>query len=277
MTALNKEWTESDLSGQMTYTELVYPLSSVVDTATITELAPGPPAAESWVFESSNGAADAPKTFTVEQGDGVVRSHKFVNGIVTSFGMSFSRDGTELSGSMLGKALQDNITLTASPTAIELVPVLPTQVSVFLDPTSAALGTTKLTRFVSAEWRLNDRFGPLWVLDAAQSSFVTHLETEPTCEVEVMVEADAQGMALLDHLRTGATQYLRILAEGATITGAHKYKLQIDTAIKVNAVGNFSDEDGLYAISFTATAAFDPAWATGRAFLITVVNKQTAL
>ena len=36
---------------------------------------------------------------------------------------------------------------------------------------------------------MSDRFGPLWVLNSANDSFVATLETEPTAEVAVMVEA----------------------------------------------------------------------------------------
>jgi hypothetical protein len=43
----------------------------------------------------------------------------------------------------------------------------------------------------------------------------------------------------------------------------------------VSDVGNFSDEDGVYAIEWTFDMVHDGTW--GKAFTVAVVNKVTAL
>jgi len=269
LAALGKEWTEASVGGGLTYTEIIYPLSSVLKAVT-----PTGTTAKTWTFSPATSAADTVKTFTVEQGSSE-RAHKFTYGLFTSLGMKFSRDGSDLSGDMMGSALTDGITLTSSPTSIALTPVLPTQVSVYLADTAAGLdGATALTRAISAEWNISDRFGPVWVLNGS-TTWAAFVETEPKLEVKLMVEADAEGMGLLTTMRSGATKFVRIEAIGAVIAGADTYQLTVDTACKVTDVDPFSDEDGVFAIGWTMTGFHDSTW--GKATEVVVVNEIAAL
>lgn len=276
LSTLGKEWTEASISGRATYTELQYVLSSVMNTAVITAGTTTATGSHTWVFSPSNTADDVAKTFTVEHGSGV-RADRFTYGLITEMGLSFSRSNIEISGSMMGRALVDGITLTANPTSLPLVPILPTQVSVYLDNTFGALGTTKLTRLISGDFSLGGRYGPVWVLDAANPSFVNHVETEPDLTTTLTLQADSQGMALLDRMRDGATRFLRIEAIGALVPGATtaNYKFTLDMAVKISDTGGFSDADGVYAIEFTALGVFDGAW--GKTVQVTLVNDQAAL
>lgn len=273
LTALSKEWVEASITGRPTYTELVYVLSSVLTTGVTTAPEAG---VTEWVFSPSTTADDDPVTFTVEHGSGV-RADRFAYGLITEMGLAFSRNGIELSGSMLGRALEDPFTMTADGvTSPPLVPVLPTQVSVYLDNTAAGLGTTKMTRMISANFNIGSRFGPVWVLDAAQPSFVNHIETEPDLNVAMVLQADAQGMALLGTMRAGDTKFLRIEAEGGNIGATTvPYRLTLDVAVKISDTGGFSDQDGVYAIEFTGLGVNDATW--GRALRATVVNDVAAL
>lgn len=273
LSTLGKEWAEASISGRAVYTELQYIFSSVINTAVTSSPAAG---VTQWVFTPSTRADDVPKTFTVEHGSGV-RADRFAYGLVTEMGMSFSRSAIEVSGSMMARAIEDGITMTsAGVTALPLVPVLPTQVSVYLDDTAAALGTTKLTRLISGEFSLGSRFGPVWVLDAANPSFVNHIETEPDLSATLTLQADTQGMGLLPVLRSGDTKFLRIEAIGGEIgsTGEY-YRLAIDLAGKISDTGGFSDQDGVYAIEFSLLGVHDGVW--DKAMQVTLVNDQATL
>ena len=276
LSTLGKEWVEAAISGRLTYTEIVYALSSVMTAGVVTDVGTEATKAKQWVFSPSTRDDDAPKTFTVEHGSGV-RADRFTYGLITELGITFNRDAIEVSGSMMGRALQDGITLTPSGvTSVPLVPVLPTQVSVYLDDTAAALGTTKMTRMISGEFSLGSRFGPVWVLDAANPSFVNHVETEPDLTNTMMLQADSQGMGLLQTLREGATKFLRIEAIGGEVgeTGEN-YRFTLDLALKISDTGGFSDEDGVYAVEFTGLGVHDGVWA--KALQVTVVNDLAAL
>jgi hypothetical protein len=71
-----------------------------------------------------------------------------------ALGKAFGVDAKLISREM-GKALQDGITMTATPTAITLVPVLPTQVSVYAADTQAGLaGAAELDRVLDAKFSI---------------------------------------------------------------------------------------------------------------------------
>lgn len=273
VTALGKEWTEAPLSGVPTYTEIVYPLSSVLGTAVI-DTPVGGTASRTWTFTPSTTVDDAPKTFTIEMGS-AVRAHRITYGIVDNFILNFDRDDTSLSGSVLGRRIEDGITLTPTPTEVALVPAIGAQFSVYMDSTSGGLGTTKLLRVLNGSFKIQNRFGPLWVVDAAQASWVTHLELEPTLEFEMTVEADAAGMGLLSNMRAGDTRFFRIAAAGPIIEGALSYQIIIDFAGKVGEINDFSDEEGVYAIKYVIAGVHDGTW--GKSMQVIVQNNLTAL
>lgn len=275
LTTLGKEWTEFGITGRGSFTEIIYLLSSCVNTGVVTTPAGGT-TSRKWVFTPSSSADDTPKTYTTEHGSSV-RADRAAYTLVTEMGMSFSRDAIEVSGSAIGKALEDNVVLTpaGSVTAVPLVPIVPTQVTVYLDTTSAGLGTTKLTRAISADFNLGSRFGPVWVLDAANPSFVNHIETEPDLTCNLLLQADSQGMGLLAQLRDGSTRFLRIEAVGTNIEATINYKFTLDMAVKVADTGGFSDADGVYAVEFNFVGVHDSTW--GKAVEFSVINTLTAL
>lgn len=270
----NKEWVEADLSGVGSYSELLWLLAScLVNPAAPTTV---DTTARLWTFEPAASAEDTVKTLTVEQG-GVVRAHKFNYGLVSELGLNFSRDGVEVSGTMIGQRLSDGITMTATPTTPPETPMLATDLDVYLDSTSVGLGTTKLTRVLSVEWSLGDRFNPVWVLNSANNSYVAHVESEPTFEITVVQEADAEGMQQLTQLRSGGTKFLRISAVSPTLAGAAtaKYQLFLDQAVKISDMGDFSNEDGVYAVEWQFTGVYDGGW--GKALSAKLQNKETTL
>ena len=83
-------------------------------------------------------------------------------------------------------------------------------------------------------------------------------------------------MALLPIMRTGATKYIRIEATGAVIgAGPATNKITIDTACKVTDVGDFSDQDKIYAIEYTLQGFHDSV--LGGATKAVVINSLAAL
>lgn len=270
-----KEWVEAKIAGAMTYTDIVYLLSSVLKTATVTQIIPSTGLAYRWVFAPSSTGPDTVKTLTVEQGSSV-RAHRFPYGLVTELSGKWSRKGVELSGSMIGQRIEDNVTITASPTEIALVPVLPTHVDVILADSAAGLDAgTPLSRALAVEWSIGDRYNPIWPLRSNQNSFAGHVESEPKLTAKLLVGADAEGMALLTTMRAGATKFLRIKSQGDLIETGNYYLLQFDTAVKVSEPSEYKDEDGLFAIEWSLDGSDDATW--GKALEVTAVNRLSAL
>lgn len=279
LVTLNRESVTANLNGAPTYDELVYPLSSVLVSTTPTQPdATGAPSVYLWTFSPSSTAADTIDTFTIEQGDSS-RAHRFAHGTVTELGLDISRDGIELSGTMIGTRLEDGVTLTASPTTVPLVPVLPNQIDVYMDDTAAGLGTTKLASGAgpafSANVTVGDRHGPVWPLDSSETSFAQTVETEPSGTLELTLEADATAMGLLTTLRAGDSKFVRIKATGDTIESTFAYELTVDLAVKVSDIGDFDDEDGVFVVPPSFQIVHDSTW--GQALEVAVQNTQSSL
>lgn len=268
----NREWVEASIEGKPCYEDIVYLLSCFLGTAVIsTVLTTG----KQWVFSPSSTAEDAIKTLTVEQGS-AVRAHRFAYGLIKELGIMFSRSAIDLTGSMLGRPIEDGVTMTATPTVLALVPFLPTQMDFYLDTTSAGLGGTKLVRTSSIEWKLSDKVDAAWFVNSAISGFAAHVETDPTNELTLKAEADAVGMANLTALRAGTTRFLRIELVGAVIgAGTATYKATFDFAVKVSGGTDLADQDGVFGSEWPLTVVHDDTW--GKAFQVTIVNSLASL
>lgn len=246
----NMEWVDGTMAGNGDYNGLIYPLSSAMGA--ITPTAHGSSAsAKDWLFIPPTTGSIVPQTYTFQQGD-AIRAHQLSYGIYTQFGYKFDRKTCTVSGKILGQNLQDGITLTASPTAVAVAPIVPKQINVYLDPTNAALGTTLLAKALSGDYTMDSIYNPAWFLNRANASYSAHVDVAPKCTIKITLEADAQGMGLLTSLQVGSTQFLRVNAQGAVIdnnqtvslgapsagTFTLTYKGQTTTAIAYNATSS---------------------------------------
>lgn len=268
-----KEWAEAAITGKLDYSECIYPLNAVGVAAAGVQN--GVTTAYTWTFAPAARGADVVKTFSIEQGD-ANRAQKFAYGVIDEWGFTINRGDATQEGKLFGQAIADAITLTAAPTALIQKPVIPNQVDVYIDPTFGALGTTKMTRALETKFSITNRFNPVWALNSAIGSFASHVETDPTVTLELLMEADAQGMALLSVLRAGSTQFIRVKCTSPDLAGtAFPFSFTLDLAGKVSAVSEYSDQDGVYAIRWTFNSVYDAGWT--KAWQIVVVNQQTAL
>lgn len=271
---LGKEWSSAELSGRLTYNEIVYPLSSVITTAAVTT--PSGTLPRLWTFTPLTNAADNSKSFSVERGDGSI-AEKVYGLKVVDFGIAFNRETIELSGACIAKAIQTGATLTATPTTVPLVAVLPNHLSLYMDPTSATLGATKLLLPFTANFEVSSRFGPVWVLDAAQSSYVATVETDPDTDFSITMMADTVGNSLFAAMRADTMKYFRLEAVNTQmIEAAVPYKFTLDVAAKIAGEPQYSEVDGAEAITWPMKA-HDDGGSYGMAYQIKVQNAIAAL
>lgn len=269
-----KDMVNARLSGRPTYTEMVYPLSSCLGTAVITTPGGGT-ASRDWTFSPSTTSADIVNTFTVEVGS-TVRAQKFSYGLVTGLTVTGNRDQVTMSGDMIGYAMSDGITITGTAAAVSLIPMLAKQFTIYSDATSGSLGSSALTRVLSFELGITNRFVPLWTVNASQTSFVTHVEVKPQAQLRLTVEADAAGMGSLVDARAGTTKFIRVESVGDVIeAGTINYRARFDMAAKVKDISDFKDDSGVYAIDFTFDIVHDATWT--RALQVVLRNTLTAL
>jgi len=273
-----KDSTVFNVTGKGSYSELIVPLCSV-----LTNVSPSTveTTARLWDFIPLGRSEDTVKSYTVEYGS-ATRAQKNTYGLFNGLTLTFNREeGIEVGGSAFGQQMQDNITLTAGPTAYEDKPILPTHLDVYVDTTSGGLGGTKLLRDFNAEFSISDRWGQVWPINSANASFTSHVATMPTVTLKLTVEADSSGMAYLVNARAGDTRYVRLAAVapsayGFAGAGTAPYQLLIDMAGKINEV-KFTEVDGIKCVDYTFTAIYDTAWSSGRYLRVQLQNKTAAL
>lgn len=271
----NREWMSWSISGQPAYGEIVYPLNSIAVHATAST---SDTSAKIWTFTPAARTEDTVDTFTIEQGN-ATRAHRATYGIFTDYALEFTRTGLSQSGTMMSRRLLDGITMTGSPTAVEEKPMIPTHCDFYIDTTSGGLGGTQMTRAFRANFSLGNRFGGVWPLNSSQSSYVSHVELEPSAGFEFTLESDATGMGFLTtQARAGTTIFCRMKATSTELAGAATlaYECRVDVACKITDVGDpLTDTDGVASIPYTARIVYDSGW--GKAWEARVINKVAAL
>lgn len=273
--ALIQEWTEGDLDGILTYTEVVYPLTALLGPAVITTFSGGP-LAKQWLWTVNANSVLSPTFLSIEKGSSVY-AVQVINAVLTGLNFGWKRtDKVSMGGGILASRLQTGFTMTTiggSPT-VEIVRVLPPHIDVFFDASYAGLGTSKQLRAFEAAFSLDNMYSPVWPLNSALTGHDGVVPTMPDSESSMLLMADANGLAFLANVRANTTGYLRIKATGPLIEAVHPYVFQIDIPVQVKDVDGFTDSDGVWAIPWT----FQPIDnGTNAPLVITVINKQTAL
>lgn len=268
-----KEWTEAKISGYQDYNELLYLLSSCLLLDTPAQQ--GATTAYKWEMGPSYDEADTIETLTVQRGNSG-DAEEFAYGTVTDLTFTYTRDECALSGTMIGTAIDLTGTMTSTPASLAIVPVLPKDVCVYVGDTFATISATALQRVLKAEVSISGRHAPLWALLCTAGSWVGTIETAPTIQMKLLMEADAEGVALLTQMRAGSAKFVRIQAVSDTLAGTgYYYTLTHEMAGFVSNVSEFRDEDGVYALEWTLDAKYDATW--GYAYMASLINKVSAL
>lgn len=266
---LNKEWSSINIEGAPTYNEIVYLLAGLMHyTAPVQQ---GVTAAYKWTFSSNTSAADVGKSFTIEQGDGS-SSWRVAGAKISGLTFGFGRNEITVNGSGVGEALETGITITASPTALSPVPILPSHLKFYTADTQSGLaGATALTNSFSMEWGLTDKFGLAWPVGQDPES----VEGEPKAAGKIVVATDAAGMGLITTLRSAATKWFRIEATGPLIASPYYQKFTIDFPAQIESVGSFNNLDNVYTVEFGLLPIHDSTW--GKSVNIEVITNLSAL
>ena len=211
----NSEWVTGDMTGDVDYNGLIYPLAGAMGSAA--PVAHGASAtAKDWIFTPPVTGSVVPQTYTIEQGD-TIRAHKFTYGLFNEFGYKGDRHKFDCSAKLIGQPIIDAITMTGSPTAIAIAPAASKHFNVYLDPTNGALGTTMLNRVLSIDYQMSNIYAGAYYFNRANIGWTNHVDMKPKTTFKLMLEADAQGMALLTSLQAGTTQFVRVQAQGLII------------------------------------------------------------
>lgn len=269
-----REFVEADFDGPLTYSEIVYLLSSAYKR--IVPTGPSVAGAYTWRYQLDRFLQEDPVSFSVEIG-GAEGAERFAYGIIPDLTISLGDEDVGISGRIMGKNYTPGIALTAGATSVERIPVHPSHVSAFMDPTAAALGTTRLTRAFTAELALSDHWGAVFAMNAQNArGWAAHVERKPDLSLSLTVEADSVGMGLVTAARNGETRFLRFEALGGQIgAGPDTYRLRIEGAFKISEVGDQDEDQDVTTQSYDLIPTYDST--LGYALAIEAVNQVAAL
>jgi hypothetical protein len=271
----NREWSEVKIDGNLDYAGFTYLVAGAWGILTPSTHTAGT-TSKDWIWTPAVTGAITPRTYTVEQGDSV-RAHKIVYGTVTGFSYKGTRADFTCEASMIGQSISDGITLSSSPTAVSLVPVVGKHVNLYIDTSSGGLGGTQVARAFSIEYSYDNAFGAFWPLNRSAASFTGTTDTAPDNTVKILVEADSTGMGYLSNLQNGDYLYVRVDMQGGIIEGTIHYAITHDMAVKLTDISEFKDQDGIFAVEYTGMIAEDPSWGSGKSQVLTITNTLTAL
>lgn len=238
------EFTAGQFTGLPCYQALTPGLASAINLPTPVRNIPTTGLSYTWTFQMNPRGPDEYATFTADIGDSVIArraAHVFANGIA----ITGSRRGFGWTAPAVGRGFTTGVTMTATPTEIPTIPIIPQTGNIYIDPTFATLGATKQLSDYTFEVPITDRRNTKWPMNSALASFDTAYEVKPNVGLTITKEADAAADALLVPMRAGDTRFIRIEYVGPLIETGFNYKLWIDCAVKVVQVPTYDDQDGL--------------------------------
>ena len=279
--ALLTEESAGKISGPGDFAQLVYPLSSLWGSGAPALHSPSTTAYD-WIWTpglTGSYAANA-KTFTLQQGD-TIDAEQYAFLVFVGFGYSFGRkQDVTIEGEFMAQTFTDGISLTASPVAVEQLPMTGAQMNVYLDTSSGGIGGTQLTDPLKVSYKASGYYEGYWPINRANASFTNIVDKEKKHELMLTLQANSTGIAVKGtYLETGAKVYVRVSGQGAVIDAGHSINATMthDMACFVSDMKEFSDVDGVYAVEYTLIVAEDASWNSGEAQKMTLTNLVSAL
>ena len=212
LTAKGKEYTENKMTGMLTYTDIVYLLSSILKRiAAPTGIGS---LSQKWVFNPSEVVPETPQTYYVETGS-VQGASSMPYGLMTDLTIKLTKDECGLDGTMIGQMLSDNITLTPAVAENPHVPVDPASMGVIVG--TSPTNMTLLSKLIEAEFKMGGRWKPQMFLDPSNPSFTGITEAAPDFGGKITTEQNTDADALISSLRTGQLCYVGFQATGPLI------------------------------------------------------------
>ena len=153
--------------------------------------------------------------------------------------------------------------------------ILPRHMEVFLSPTLANLGSSKLLDVFATGFSMGNRAIPVYNLDRSSTSWFAYAEpSNIDIQSSMIIQAQSVAMQFLSQARSDTILYLRLLATGPLIgTTAFPHRLQIDLPVKVSGFGPFSENQDIYAFEYQFTGAQDDG--TNTNLVVTLDNGVT--
>lgn len=274
------EWTEGDYEGPVSFGEIVYPFSSLLNYVAPVTVA----GVSTWTFTPNLNTTDTTKSFTMEIGNSAQADQvagMFFNGIT----LTFSPDEASMKGSVMGYRLNPVASITsAGVTDVENFVANATRTQLYYASTFAGLSSgTLVTRAFNAELNIDGKYGTYRAMNAATTGYSGRQEKVPDATLTLTLGAEYSGTDFIEPItladaRAGAINYLRLKTDTTYNIGASStaYSLTIDMACRVTAAYSLdSQDDVLKNVTWELSLAEDAT--SSKALSAVVTNATTAL
>ena len=257
-----------------TFEHVCHILEAGVKTATVATSGGG----QQYVYIFPTTAANTLKTYTIEGGDDQ-QEEQFLYGFVSDFTLSGSAgEAVMMSANWLGRQVAPG-TYTTGVAVAAVEEVLFGMGTLYIDPTSGALGTTTaLATFLDFNLKVNTGWVPVYTGDGA-IYFTFNKSVAPEIVCDVTFEHETVGVAQVAAWRAGTAKLLEMKFTGAalTTTGA-TYAVKtmiIDLTGKWEKFEKLGERDGNDVLTGSFRARYN---ATDTTFAtITVVHNNASL
>jgi hypothetical protein len=159
-------------------------------------------------------------------------------------------------------------------TILAKVPVMPGDFTFYATTSWAGLGVSAnvVARQFETDWAIEDRTAPFWTQNASLRSFAGYAERAPKESIKIVMGVDT-AYGIRNNYQQGELFYVRLgyVSEEYTIgTSGVPYGLTVDACVAIDAVDEYKDEDGIYALGYTLGMKRDPV--AGLSYRITTQN-----
>lgn len=273
--SVGKQHVEWKIDGIWDYNNILYLLRGLMHMEA-DPVQQGVTTAYLWTFISNSSDVDEGVSFRLERGSSV-KASSYAYFVPTGLGLAFgAADSTvKLSGDGISQKGTRGITLATPTTGVPAAgPVLPGQwVAKYATTKTGLAGASAMTRLLQLEWGLKNKVGPVFAINA-DASYTAHVETAPTLDGSMTVEADTEGEALEAYAEAATELWVNLKATGAVISGAYSYYIDITMPMVFSTIGEASDSDGVWALKFGMAGRHDAT--DGKAIEVKVMSTDVA-
>jgi hypothetical protein len=257
-------WFSGDLEGPISTTDLLYVLSAAFGQVTGTQIMDGSTGTGAYRYQwtVSGNAVPNPKTLTLEVGQSGVTSVRAAGCQVTGLEISISTSEATVSGTVLGRTLVVDTSMTSNPTRLARAAIDPRFVYVRTATTVSGLGSaTPLGRAREVSLSFGELVQAVPFLGADSVALVP---TADDTEFSLTLAADAEGRARFSEYDAGQLVYVRVTAQGPVIYSAGsttvRHALTITVPVRWSEVSELAgDDEGIWTFEFSGAIVEDGA------------------
>lgn len=254
---LNDDFTNFDVTGRLSYTSLMFVLSSLFGAPVSTPVA-GSIGAFDHVWEYDGKTPIVPVSYAVDYG--VATSLRRTLGVVfNNLTAGVNRGALEFGSAAFGKDLQVMTAPDTDATDVAPKPIFPLHFDIYADNSwaDALAGTTKLLALYNYSLGIGDRLERSRPVNSTRSSDNVYIREDQEHTISLRMGADAAGEGMLSNIRNGVMKFVRAKASGQQIVAGANFEFEAITSMLVSGTDGYDTESGIHVLTWNARIARD--------------------